>query len=351
MLESTTAALEAYDMQAAIDPIVDFIDALNNWYIRRSRRRFWKSESDADKAEAYATLYRVLRRLAETAAPIMPFLSEEIWRNLRRPDEAESVHLRDYPEYDARYRDGELEAKMALARKAVAMGRALRAQYEMKARQPLARAILVTRDAKDRAVLREMEELLRDELNVKELAFRENEEDLVSYSVKANFRTLGKELGKDMKEAAALIEKLDHRAAATLVEGGRLELTVAGRPVELDLSKVEIRRQEKEGLHVLNEGTLTVGLDIEITQELVDEGYARDLVRGLQNLRKEAGLEVSDRVRIRLSGPAALKAAWERFAEYIAGETLAVAVEWKEGSGMTEIEAGELTWLAAVEKA
>ncbi|MBN1242674.1 MAG: isoleucine--tRNA ligase [Spirochaetales bacterium] len=351
MVQATGAALEAYDMQAAIEPIVDYIDALNNWYIRRSRRRFWRSENDGDKAEAYATLYRVLRRLAETAAPIMPFVSEEIWRNLRRPDEAESVHLRDYPEYDARYRDEALEAKMAIARKAVAMGRALRAQYELKARQPLARAILVTRDAKERAVLREMEELLRDELNVKELAFRENEEDLVSYSAKANFRTLGKELGKDMKEAAALIEKLDHRAAATLVEGGRLELTVAGRPVELDLSKVEIRRQEKEGLHVLNEGTLTVGLDVEITQELLDEGYARDLVRGLQNLRKEAGLEVSDRVRIGLFGPAALKAAWERFADYVAGETLAVAVEWKEASGMTEIEAGEIAWLAAVEKA
>ncbi|GAB1456793.1 hypothetical protein MASR2M48_21010 [Spirochaetota bacterium] len=198
MVRDVGAGLEAYDMMRAIDPMVDFIDALNNWYIRRSRRRFWRSENDSDKVEAYATLYRVLRRLVLCMAPVTPFISETMWLNLRG-EGPESVHLDAYPEYDERYRDEDLEWKMDAVRKAVTMGRSLRYQHNLKIRQPLAAVHLVTKDARERAVLLEMEDIIRDELNVKAVVFRDDEEELVEYQAKANFRILGKELGKDMK--------------------------------------------------------------------------------------------------------------------------------------------------------
>ncbi len=362
LVRDVTDGLEAYELPRAIAPIVDFVDSLNNWYIRRSRRRFWRSgaagEGDADKAEAYATLFRVLRRLAAVAAPFVPFIAEEIWGNLRRPGEEESVHLLDWPAYDARYRDEALERKMASVRHAVSMGRALRVQCDIKVRQPLAAVHLVTREDSERAVLMEMEEILREELNVKRVTFRDNEEELVEYSAKANFRVLGKELGKDMKEAAARIEALTGREVATLVEGGVLELEVAGRPVAVSKDKVEVRRIEKEGLRVLNEGTLTVALDAEITPELLAEGYVRDLVRGVQGLRKEAGLEVTDRVKLVVAGDDELRSALDAFAPFVKSETLAVSVTWADGpaiagsgSAFSEVEAGDRTWRVDVAKA
>jgi isoleucyl-tRNA synthetase len=364
MVAGVTAALDAYDMQRAISPIVDFIDSLNNWYIRRSRRRFWRSSPrsgsqsmDSDKSEAYATLHRVMTRLVLVAAPIMPFLTEEIWKNLRPELSPESVHLCDWPAYDARYRDEDLERKMRSIRHAVSMGRALRVQHDIKIRQPLAKLHLVTRDASERTVLREMEEIIREELNVKEVLFRDNEEDLVVYRAKANFRVLGKELGSRMKAAAEKIAGLASHEIASLLEGAQLELPLSdGKSLVLTKDKLEIERVEREGLKVLNEGTLTLALDTEITEELLAEGYVRDLVRGVQNLRKESGLEVTDRIRLRVGGDEVLKRALDDFTDFVRSETLAVALAWEKADSrakeaLSPVEAGDKTWLAAVEKA
>jgi isoleucyl-tRNA synthetase len=330
MVKSVTDELEAYDIQRAIDPIVDFVDALNNWYIRRSRRRFWKSESDNDKIEAYATLRRVLERLSLVMAPFTPFMSEAIYLNIKTTGAPDSVHLCDFPEYDSQYRDETLEWKMSSARRAVSMGHALRAQFNIKNRQPLSAVHLVTRDPKEKAVLLEMEDVIRDELNVKRIVFRENEEDLVEFSVKANYRILGKELGKDMKAAAETIERLTSREIAHLLEGATLEIEVGGRALELTQEKVEVRRIEKEGLHVLNDKTLTVALDTNVTDELLSEGYARDLVRGVQALRKESGFAVTDRIALSASGNSVLETSFRNFVTYVAKETLASSAEWKE---------------------
>jgi len=350
MVRDVGMGLEAYDMQKAIDPMVDFIDALNNWYIRRSRRRFWRSENDGDKVEAYSTLYRVLRRLALCMAPVTPFITETMWRNLRG-DGPQSVHLAMYPTYDERYRDEDLEWKMDAVRKAVTMGRSLRYQHNLKIRQPLASVQLVTRDARERAVLLEMEELIRDELNVKQVVFRDDEEDLVEYQAKANFRVLGKELGKDMKEGAAIVERLEPRQIASLLSGSSLVIEVAGRQVELTKDKVEVRRLEKASLKVVNEGTLTVALDAEITPALLDEGNVRDLIRGVQTLRKDSGLAVTDRIELSVHGSAALKRAFDQFGDFISGETLATTLRWEEAPGMIDIEAGDEHWKAALKKA
>jgi len=351
MVEKVSAALDAYDLSKAIDPIVEFIDLLNNWYIRRSRRRFWRSENDGDKAEAYGTLYSVLRTTALVAAPFMPFTAEAIWRNLRLKDDPESVHLADFPVPSAARRDEELEFKMDAVRRAVSLGRSLRYQYNVKVRQPLRTVELVTRNAAEKRVLREMEDIVREELNVKSVVFRDNEEDLVEYQAKANFRVLGKELGKDMKLAAERIEALKQTEIQHLLEGSTLVLEIAGKTVELTKDKLDVRRLEKANLKVINEGTLTVGLDTEVTEELSREGDVRDLVRGVQNLRKESGFAVTDRIVVRLAGSDRLKAAWEAFADYVASEVLATEVVWGEAPGMVEVEAGEESWRVGLTKA
>ncbi|GHU12680.1 hypothetical protein FACS1894161_1420 [Spirochaetia bacterium] len=350
LAEKVQAALEAYDLTRAIDPVLEFIDLLNNWYIRRSRRRFWRSGGDNDKTEAYGTLYNALKKLITVAAPFMPFTTDAIWRNLRLGADKESVHLEDFPVPREERRDRELEFKMASVRRAVSMGRALRSQYNIKNRQPLASVELVTRNDGEKKALFEMKDIVREELNVKNVVFRDNEEDLVEYEAKANFRVLGKELGKDMKAAAERIAELSQTEIQGLLEGAMLSIDAAGRSVEITADKLDIRRIEKANLKVLNEGTLTVGLDTEVTEELSREGDARDLIRGVQNARKEAGLEVTDRIALCIYGTPRLKQAWEAFSDYVAAETLAVSMEWGESEGMLALDAGEETWYVKLAK-
>lgn len=323
-----TEQLDSYDLQKAIDPIVNFIDVLNNWYIRRSRRRFWRSESDTDKQEAYETLLSVLMKLVTVSAPFIPFVSEEIYQNLRTDSMPESIHLCEYPEYDASLRDFDLEHKMKLTLQAVSLGRSLRSMYNLKVRQPLKAIHIYTIDRKERSILYEMVEIIKDELNVKEVVFRENEGDLVEYSAKANFKVLGKRLGKDMKQAAATISALRAKEIQSLLEGGVLSIEVNGRSYDITSESVVIQRSEKDNLRVVNEGSLTVALDAELTPELLEEGMVRDLVRGIQNLRKEAGLDVTDRINLGLNGSGAVKAAVENNLDYLLEETLAVSWEW-----------------------
>jgi isoleucyl-tRNA synthetase len=351
LAEKTGAALDSYDLSRAVDPILDFIDFLNNWYIRRSRRRFWKSGNDVDKLEAYGALYDVLRTLIKVACPFMPFTADAIWQNLRTEGDPESIHLADYPLPREERRDQDLEFRMAAVQHAVSMGRSLRSQYNIKVRQPLKVAELVTRNPDEKKALLEMAEIIREELNVKDVVFKDNEEDLVEYEVKANFRILGKELGKDMKAAAAKIETLSQAEIQGVLEGAALSIEISGgeagahpRTVEITAEKLDVRRNEKANLRVLNEGTLTVGLDTEITRELSMEGDARDLIRGIQNARKEMNLEVTDRVKLQIYGSQTLKEAWDNFSTLVASETLASETAWLETEGQIPIEAGEETW-------
>jgi isoleucyl-tRNA synthetase len=239
---------------------------------------------------------------------------------------------------------------------AVSIGRSLRSQYNIKARQPLRKAELVTRNQDEKKALIEMADIIREELNVKEILFSDKEEDLVEYEVKANFRVLGKELGKDMKAAAARIEELSHAEIQSVIEGASLSIDIPCedgniRALVITADKLDIRRNEKANLRVLNEGTLTVGLDMEITRELNMEGDIRDLIRGIQNTRKEMGLEVTDRIELFIYGSVSLKEAWDRFGESAAAETLAIKTEWVKVDGQTLIEAGDETWQVKILKA
>ncbi len=211
---------------------------------------------------------------------------------------------------------------------------------------------LITRQPEEQEVLTRMEDILREELNVKSVVIHEKEEDLVEYHAKANFRVLGKELGPDMKEAAAHISALDSAEIARILNGETVPLALrSGRTIGLDAERVEVVREERQGLKVLNEGTLTVALDTTITADLLHEGYVRDLIRGIQNARKEAGFEVTDRIVLRVFGDEDLHAALDRFRQLVAEETLAVKIEWSGQATETPVEAGEKTWTVSLTKA
>lgn len=330
-----TDALENYDMEGSCAHLKRFIDILNNWYIRRSRRRFWKSGSDSDKMEAYATLRRVLLRFVKLACPIVPFVTEEIYQNLKGKDDPESVHLCDWPLSDSSLRDLALERRMALAMKAVSMGRSLRSSVNLKIRQPLSTLYLIDSDPEEMEILRSLREMVAEELNVKGVEFRSNEEEVLLFSAKANFKVLGKRLGKSMKAVAAKIEALSSKEVGQVVAGGAVSIAYGdGQSIELSSSDLIVRRDELEGVKVLNEGTLTVGFDTRLTKELVLEGLARDMVRTIQNLRKDSGLDVSDRIRLSLSGGATAREAFEAHRSYIASETLSSSVSFAEDGSM-----------------
>ncbi|MCI6591759.1 MAG: DUF5915 domain-containing protein, partial [Spirochaetia bacterium] len=320
--------------------------------IRRSRRRFWKSENDSDKAEAYEALYIALKTLATVAAPFVPFITEEMYQNLKLDSDKESVHLCDYSVPNKAWINEELEFKMATVQKAVSMGHSLRNQFNLKNRQPLASVALVTRNPSEKTVLSEMQDTIAEELNVKKVEFHDREDELVEYKAKANFKVLGKELGPLMKQAAGIIATLTSEQILSILDGTKLSIDVAGKTVELDEEKVIVERFEKDDLKVLNDGTLTVGLDSKITDELKKEGYVRDLIRGIQNQRKENGYNVTDRIILELGGDADLEAAFKMFADFISGETLAAKASWNAGlTGAHEVEADDKKWSFKIEKA
>jgi isoleucyl-tRNA synthetase len=293
--------------------------------------------------------------LVQVASPFIPFVTEEIYRNLKTESMPESVHLCDYPVAREDERDHLLERKMALTQQTVSMGRALRAVHNLKTRQPLKAMHLVTRNAEEKKILKEMEAIIAEELNVKEVYFRDNEEDLVEYSVKANFRVLGNQLGKDMKAAASRIAELSSTEILSLLEGATLSVSFEGNEfnsVDITSESVVIQRSEKENLKVLNEGDLTIALDPEMTEELLQEGMVRDIVRSIQNLRKESGLEVTDRIKLFIHGSDTVKAAVESFEDNLLQEILGDSWTWQNRDNALEGSCGDdEPCLIALEKA
>ena len=332
LVADVTAAMDRYDLQKSVRPFVAFVENLTNWYIRRSRRRFWKSQNDADKAAAYRTLRYVLVQLCKIAAPFTPFIAEEIYRNLRGAGMPESVHLCAFPEANAAARDVALESRMAAAQRAVALGHNLRKQRNLKVRQPLARAVVVCAAPGFEEALAPMAPVIAEELNVKAVEFAADESRFVTLSAKANFKVLGKKLGPRMKAAAAAIAALPAADIAKLQAGEGVRLAIDGEaPVDLLPEDVLVQRSENAGLTVANDGDLSVALDPALTPELVAEGIAREFVSHVQSLRKEADLDVADRIRVSVSTDAEAAAALRAHAEFIRGETLALDLSIEEG--------------------
>ncbi|MCI6590069.1 MAG: isoleucine--tRNA ligase [Lentisphaeraceae bacterium] len=326
LIADVSTAMDAYDLQKAVRPFVDFIDALTNWYIRRSRRRFWKSEDDADKRHAYRTLRYVLVQLSKVAAPFCPFVSEQIYRNLRGPNDPESVHLCAFPTADAAARDLRLEADMELVQRVVRLGRQLRTDKDLKVRQPLARLHVVSADAAARAALAAYTDIIREELNVKDISFGDDETALANLSLKADFKRLGPRFGAQMKAAAAAIAALPAPLAAALARGETVPLTIQGTETTLAPDEVVIRREPREGLVVAAEGNILVALETALTAALLAEGLMREFVSRVQALRKEADLEVTQRIEVTFQADdevaAALDAWQDTILEEVQGDAL-----------------------------
>ena len=334
-------AYDKYDIQRACTNLVSFMDSLNNWYIRRSRRRFWKSESDKDKKMAYDTLYKVLLTFVKLACPIVPFITEEIYQNLRKEGDPESVHLCTFPEYNEKHRDYILEKMMSLTVQTITMGRALRSSNNLKTRQPLRKVFIVDRNDDDRKVLSEMKDIIAEELNVKEVDIQSEEDNLVTYHAKANFKVLGAKLGKHMKEVASKIQELRSEHIARMLEGMKRTFNFGeGQSIDLGTDDLVIQREEKENLKILNEGALTIGFDTEVTPDLLYEGIARDIIRAIQTMRKESGLEVSDRINVRINGDEETLEAVKRFTQRISDETLALSLTTDPSLEITDSESG-----------
>jgi isoleucyl-tRNA synthetase len=336
--------MEDYDCTAAGREIAAYVDELSNWYVRLGRRRFW----DGDPA-AIGTLRHCLVEVAKLLAPFMPFLADHLYENLLAGDAGEfgeapdSVHLSDFPEPDAARSDPALEARVDAVRRAVELGRAARAQAGVKVRQPLRKAVIVAQGP-EREAIEEMGDLVRSELNVKELEFVSEEAELVRYEVKPNYRSLGPRFGKEMPRAAAAVEALDPAHVSEALAGDRrLSLNVDGREHPLEPDDVTLVMQPLDGYEVEAEAGRAVALALELDDGLRREGLAREVVHAIQAARKEAGLDVSDRISLALGGDAELVEAARAHEEYVTGETLATSVTYDAAEGASAtIEGREL---------
>jgi isoleucyl-tRNA synthetase len=331
LIAEVNLLMEGYYLYSVVPPMIGFIDHLTNWYIRRSRRRFWRtrSDDDTDKLAAFATLYEVLVTFSKVIAPVLPFVTEELYQRLvvdHRPtgtDGPLSVHHTDYPEPRADLISIELENAMKWVRQVVALGRSLRVTHGLKVRQPLPSLTVLTRDETAAAAVASHAWLITEELNVKEVLVGRDDEELVDLHIKPDFKRLGPRLGTDVRAVAAALEQLDQQAVQQIVDGA--SMVVAGH--EIGPADVVVQRVPRAGMVVAADGPLSVAINTTVTPELEIEGAARELINRIQQMRRDAGFEVADRVKVEWSSDSQrIAAAFETHANIIAAEVLAVEV-------------------------
>ncbi len=334
LVKRVKAEMDNFDPTRAgrfIDAFVN--DDLSNWYVRLNRKRFWGKEMDADKRSAFDTLYTCLMTVAKLLAPFAPFYADQLYRDLGGAKD--SVHLDDFPVVDDSAIDTDLEARMEMAQKITSMVLALRRKVNIKVRQPL-QAIMVPATDEQKKHIEAVKQLIMNEVNVKELKFVEGQGILVK-KVKCSFRTMGKKFGKLMKGVAASMDALSKEQIAELEQNATIGINVEGQDLTVELADVEIISEDIPGWLVANEGALTVALEVELTDELRQEGMAREIINRIQNLRKESGLEITDRISVIISPNAEAEAAVKAFGDYIKTQVLADSIEFSSNDG-TEVE-------------
>jgi isoleucyl-tRNA synthetase len=328
LVRDVTYALETYDVLGATRPIEQFVNQLSNWYLRRSRRRFWKSGSDSDKNAAYATLYEALVTVGYLLAPTMPFISDELYMNLVGSldgKNAQSVHLSNWPQYEPTVINEKLNRDMDLVMKLTSLGHAARNKGNRKVRQPLSEIAFALANRDEGATLAKYADLLQDELNVKHVRALNSAAEAVSYSLNPLPKQLGQKYGNKYPEIRKMLLALEtEKTASTLLSGQAVKIKISGEMLEILPEEVEVRIQAKEGYAVASEGAYVAALVTELTPELVEEGLAREFVRRLQDLRKTADLDIADRIRVVYSASEQLSRAVNTFRTYIMTETLAV---------------------------
>ena len=354
LVKNYIQSMDGYDVTRAARAVSSFtIDQLSNWYVRRNRRRFWKSERGKDKTAAYQTLHECLLIISKLIAPFTPFLADEIYRNLMGGNKSkqESVHLELMPIVDESLINSELERRMEYAIRIVSLVRAMRMKSNLKVRQPLQKIMLPIKSEMDRKEIEQMEAVILEEINVKQLEFVSDESAIVKKKSKPNFKKLGPKYGKSVQPIAARLRELTSDEINKLQSQGYLAINIDGLEYKIEIEDVEILHEDIKGWLVETDGQVTVALDTNLTDDLIDEGLAREFVNRVQNLRKDSGLEVTDRICIRYVSSERLRSALERMSDYIKQETLAVElssakrIEEESGTKSEDIN-GEQTTIA-----
>ena len=349
LVKNVEKELENYDPTRAgrlIDAFVN--DDLSNWYVRLNRKRFWGKEMSDDKLSAYQTLHTCLMTVAKLLAPFAPFFADQLYMDLG--GQKESVHLDDYPVVDETYIDTELETRMEMAQKITSMVLALRKKVNMKVKQPLKSLMIPAVDDAQRNAIELVSNIILDEVNVKELNFADDGAGMLVKKVKCNFRTMGKKFGKLMKGVAAAVAELSQEQISELEANGSITVQAEGQDAVVELADVEVISEDIPGWLVSNEGNLTVALEIELTDELRQEGMARELINRIQNIRKDSGLDITDRITVTISPNEQMDAAIENFSDYIKTQVLANTIEVADNDG-TETEFDDFTLNVKVTKA
>jgi isoleucyl-tRNA synthetase len=339
LVELVRTRMDDYDATPAVRAIEEFVgDHLSNWYVRLSRRRFWKTTpgEERDKQAAYETLYECLLTVSQLMSPFAPFFSDWLYRNLGGT--AESVHLTDWPEAAASLQDAILEGQMEYAQKITSLVLSIRKKENIKVRQPLQKILIPVVDSSVRDQIEHVKDIVLTEVNVKELEYME----AIEKTVKPNFRVLGKKVGAKMKQVAEAISQLNAADVHTFETTGTLVLNVEGEDIPLTAGDLDILSTDIPGYKVANEGKVTVALDITLNDELREEGIARELVSRLQNLRKELDFQVTDRIRVRIEEHSYIINSIKSYKTYICTEILATGLEFGVGNeGVSEIEIDE----------
>lgn len=354
LVEEYEQLMNDYDVTKAARAVSNYtIDQLSNWYVRRSRRRFWKSEMNKEKLSAYQTLYECLSTICKLTAPFAPFISEAIYRDLNNEtklEKFESVHLSDFPK--TTYRDKVLEEKMEVAQNVVYLTRAMRAKNNLKVRQPLQK-IMVAVDKSKHDALFKMKDVILEEVNIKELLILTDDSEIVNKSAKANFKSIGPKFGKKVKTVAELIKNFTKEQISKVEKGENIVLNVEGEDLTVTKDDVEIISSEITGWVVEAEAGITVAIDTELNDNLIEEGLAREFVNRIQNMRKDAGFDVTDKIIINFTGSEKLNKAINNFNQYISTETLADKLSESitiENGFAQEFKIGEFDCLIKIEK-
>ena len=349
LVKNVEKELENYDPTRAGRLIDTFVnDDLSNWYVRLNRKRFWGKEMSDDKLSAYQTLHTCLMTVAKLLAPFAPFFADQLYLDLG--GQKESVHLDDYPVVDETYIDTELEIRMEMAQKITSMVLALRKKVNMKVKQPLKSLMIPAVDDAQRNAIELVSNIILDEVNVKELNFADDGAGILVKKVKCNFRTMGKKFGKLMKGVAAAVAELSQEQISELEANGSITVKAEGQDAVVELADVEVISEDIPGWLVSNEGNLTVALEIELTDELRQEGMARELINRIQNIRKDSGLDITDRITVVVSPNEQMSAAIENFGDYIKTQVLANTIDVADNDGI-ETEFDDFTLKVKVIKA
>ncbi|MEW6051894.1 MAG: isoleucine--tRNA ligase [Candidatus Zixiibacteriota bacterium] len=353
LVKDVTDCFDRYEITRPVRAMQNFvIDDLSNWYVRLNRRRYWAKADDPSKMRAYLTLYRILEGVCRLSAPVSPFISELLWKELtgetrQRHNLPLSVHMMPFPEVDSALVNAELEDSMELVRTVVSLGRAARSRKNLKVRQPLARLLVNIAGANQFEKLTEDIDIIRDELNIKEVIAAVDLDQYITYAAKLNFKSAGPKLGGHVKAAQAHVGKMDSVAVKQFSQSGELSFDDNGTKVTLIADLVEVQRIERDGFAVESDGPVTVALSVKLTPELIDEGFAREMVNKIQNMRKSSGFEVTDHIMVRIGCAGRLKAATSKHEEFIRRETLARRIEFIEAGAVD----GATEWNINGEKA